>query len=54
LGKHGVNIAGMTFGRLKKSGEAITVLNIDSAPSADLLDKIKKLKYIEEVKAIKL
>jgi len=54
LGKHGINIAGMTFGRLKKGGEAITVLNIDGVPSQDLLSKIKKLKYIEEVKAFKL
>ncbi|MDD5291607.1 MAG: phosphoglycerate dehydrogenase [Candidatus Omnitrophica bacterium] len=54
LGKYNINIAGMTFGRLNKGGEAITVLNIDSAPSKELLDKIKKLKYIEEVRAIKL
>jgi D-3-phosphoglycerate dehydrogenase len=54
LGKHGINIAGMTFGRIKKGGEAITVLNIDGVASQDLLSKIKKLKYIEEVKAIKL
>ncbi|MDD5617830.1 MAG: phosphoglycerate dehydrogenase [Candidatus Omnitrophica bacterium] len=54
LGKHDINIAGMTFGRLKKGGDAITVLNIDSALSTDLLGKIKKLKYIEEVKTIKL
>jgi D-3-phosphoglycerate dehydrogenase len=54
LGKYGINIAGMTFGRLKKGGEAITVLNIDSAPNADLLGKIEKSKYISQVKTIKL
>lgn len=54
LGKHDINIAGMTFGRLKKGGKAITVLNIDSPPSSKVLDKIKKLKHIKEVKAIKL
>ncbi|MDD5005189.1 MAG: phosphoglycerate dehydrogenase [Candidatus Omnitrophica bacterium] len=54
LGKHDINIAGMTFGRLKKSGEAITVLNIDSQPSPKVLESIKKLKYIKEVKVIKL
>jgi D-3-phosphoglycerate dehydrogenase len=54
LGKHGINIAGMTFGRLKKGGEAITVLNIDSPVPSNLLDKIKKIQYIKGVKAIKL
>ena len=54
LGKHKINIAGMTFGRLKKGGKAITVLNIDSPATATLLDKIKKLEHIKEVRAIKL
>jgi D-3-phosphoglycerate dehydrogenase len=54
LGKHDINIAGMTFGRLKKGGKAITVLNIDSPVSAKLLETIKKLEYIKEVRAIKL
>jgi D-3-phosphoglycerate dehydrogenase len=54
LGKHAINIAGMTFGRLKKGGKAITVLNIDSPVSSQVLDKIKKLEYIKGVKAIKL
>lgn len=54
LGKHKINIAGMTFGRLKKGGKAITVLNIDSPATSDLIDKIKKLEYIKEVRAIKL
>jgi D-3-phosphoglycerate dehydrogenase len=31
LGDAGINIAGMTFGREKKGGDAITLLNIDSA-----------------------
>lgn len=54
LGKHNINIAGMTFGRLKKGGQAITVLNIDSLVSPQVLDKIKKSEYIKEVRAIKL
>ena len=54
LGKHKINIAGMTFGRLKKGGKAITVLNIDSPVSSVVLDKIKKQENIKEVKAIKL
>lgn len=54
LGKHHINIAGMTFGRLKKGGKAITVLNIDSPVSREILDKIKKIEYIKEVKMVKL
>jgi len=54
LGKHNINIAGMTFGRLKKGGKAITVLNIDSPVSSQVLEKIKKLENIKDVKAIKL
>ena len=54
LGKHKVNIAGMTFGRMKKGGRAITVLNIDSGVDDKLLNKIKKLDHIMEVKTITL
>ena len=35
LGSHGINIARMTFGRKAEGGDAIVVLNVDSAPEAD-------------------
>ena len=54
LGKNKINIAGMNFGRMKKSGSAITVLNVDSAVPKSVLDKIKKAEYIKEVRYIKL
>lgn len=54
LGKHDINIAGMTFGRLKKSGEAISVFNIDSPVSPKILEQIKKLPHIKGARAIKL
>ena len=54
LGKHNINIAGMTFGRLKKAGKAITVFNIDSPVSPKILEKIKKLPHIKGAMAIKL
>ncbi len=54
LGKNHINIAGMTFGREKAGGEAITLLNVDSAVSGDVLNKIKKAQYIKGVKSIKL
>jgi len=54
LGKHNINIASMTFGREKAGGKAITVLNVDSPISSELLDKIKKTENILAVKVIKL
>ncbi len=54
LGKHKINIAAMTFGRDKRGGKAISVLNVDSPVAAAILDKIKKLENILTVKTIKL
>jgi len=54
LGKHNINIAAMTFGREKAGGRAITVLNVDSPVSAEILDKIRKTENILAVKVIRL
>jgi len=54
LGKHDINIAGMTFGRLKKGGKAISVFNIDSPIPEKVLEKIMKLPHIEGARVIKL
>ena len=54
LGKHNINIAAMTFGRDKPGGRAISVLNVDSPISPEILDKIKKIENILNVKVIKL
>jgi len=54
LGKHKVNIAGMTFGREKRGGNAITVLNVDSELPAKALKEIKKTPAIKDAKLIKL
>ena len=54
LGDAKINIAGMTFGREKKGGNAITFLNVDSEVPESILKKIKKARYIKEVKYIKL
>ncbi|MDP1852853.1 MAG: phosphoglycerate dehydrogenase [Candidatus Omnitrophota bacterium] len=54
LGKQHINIAAMTFGREVRGGKAISVLNIDSAPSPDVLNQIKKIENISAVKMIKL
>ncbi len=54
LGKHEINIAEMTFGRQKPGGMAISVLNVDSPISSEILEKIKKLENILSVKVIRL
>lgn len=54
LGKRGVNIAGMSFGRESPGGNAITVLNLDSEIDADIISEIISCKYISDVKLIKL
>jgi len=54
LGKQNINIASMTFGREKPGGKAISVLNVDSPISSEVLEKIKKMENILEVKVIKL
>ncbi|MBI2447601.1 MAG: phosphoglycerate dehydrogenase [Candidatus Omnitrophica bacterium] len=54
LGKNNINIAGMTFGREESTGQAITVLNVDSPVSQDVLDQVKGLPNISDAKLIKL
>jgi D-3-phosphoglycerate dehydrogenase len=52
LGKQDINIAAMTFGRQKAGGVAISVLNVDSKISPEILEKIKKTENILAVKVI--
>jgi D-3-phosphoglycerate dehydrogenase len=54
MGKHNINIAAMTFGRKTAGGEAVSILNVDSPISGELLEKIRKLENIMEVRLIKL
>ncbi len=54
MGDHGINIAGMTFGRVAPGGKAITVLNVDNPVPKEVLDEIKKGKNIIDAKLIKL
>src|SRR5438045_419334 len=41
IGNHGVNIATMSLSRNQAGGTALTVLNLDSTPSEDLLAAIR-------------
>jgi D-3-phosphoglycerate dehydrogenase len=54
LGKHNVNIASMSLTRDTAGGRALTVLNLDSVPPAEVLDQLEKDPDIENVKVVKL
>ncbi len=54
MGKHNINIAAMTFGRKTPGGVAVSILNVDSPVSTELLEKVRKIENILEVKLIKL
>lgn len=54
LGECGINIAEMSFGREKKTGEAISLLNVDSEVPKDVLLKLKTEKDINDVKQVKV
>jgi D-3-phosphoglycerate dehydrogenase len=54
FGKHKVNIAQMTVGRQQPGGEAIGVLNLDSAPSDDALRQVRQHPHIQSLCVVKL
>ena len=54
LGKHGVNIATMSLSRNQAGGTALTVLNLDTAPSEDLLNEIRGIEDIRSAQVIQL
>ncbi|MCX7927746.1 MAG: phosphoglycerate dehydrogenase [Candidatus Omnitrophica bacterium] len=54
MGRHNINIAAMVFGRKQPGGEAISILNIDSPVTPEILNQLKQIDNILEVKAIKL
>jgi len=54
LGEHGVNIATMSLSRNQAGGTALTVLNLDTAPSEELLHKIRCSEDIHSAQVIQL
>ena len=54
LGRHNVNIASMSLTRDTAGGHALTVLNLDSVPSAEVLDELQKDPDIRNVNVVKL
>jgi D-3-phosphoglycerate dehydrogenase / 2-oxoglutarate reductase len=54
LGDHGVNIATMSLSRNQAGGTALTVLNLDTAPSEELLGEIRASGDIRSAQVIEL
>jgi len=54
LGDHGVNIATMSLSRNQVGGTALTVLNLDTAPSEELLAEIRASGDIHSAQVIEL
>ncbi|MBE7445398.1 MAG: phosphoglycerate dehydrogenase [Planctomycetia bacterium] len=54
LGNKKINIAHMTFGRKKSSGNAITIINVDAAVPQECLNEIEQLDHMEAAHLIHL
>jgi D-3-phosphoglycerate dehydrogenase / 2-oxoglutarate reductase len=54
LGDHGVNIATMSLSRNQAGGTALTVLNLDTAPTPELLERIRASEDIHSAQVIEL
>ncbi len=54
LGKHKVNIASMSLSRNEAGGQALTLLNLDSAPSASVVEELLAHPEISSARVIQL
>ena len=54
LGEHNVNIATMSLSRNQAGGTALTVLNLDGAPTEELLNKIRASEDIHSAQVVQL
>jgi D-3-phosphoglycerate dehydrogenase len=54
LGRHHVNIASMSLTRDSAGGRALTVLNLDSVPSTEVLAELQRDPDITNVNVVKL
>jgi len=52
LGEAGVNIATFNLGRLSADEDAIALVGVDQAPTAELLAKIQALPHVKEARAL--
>jgi D-3-phosphoglycerate dehydrogenase len=54
LGKNNLNIAGFHLGRLDKTGNAVSVINIDSPPTSETLRELRETPNVLEVHSVVL
>jgi (S)-sulfolactate dehydrogenase len=54
LGAAGVNIARISLSRLEDKSRAFAFLNVDSAPTPEILDRLRALPHVRVVRAIEL
>lgn len=54
MAKNKINIGGMYFGRDKKDGDAITVLNVDTEVSDSILKEVKGANHVTSVRRVEL
>lgn len=54
LGKNNINIAGFHLGRLDKTGNAVSVINIDSPPTSETLRELRETPNVVEVHSVVL
>jgi len=52
LGKHGINIAGFHLGRITETGNAVSVINIDSPPTSEALRELRETPNVVEVHSV--
>ena len=54
VAQHSINIARMSWGRERPGGQAITVLNLDSAATSEVLQEMEADEHILWAKAVRL
>jgi len=54
LGKNQINIAGFHLGRFKEKGKAVSVINIDSSPTSEVMRELKDTPNILSVNSVTL
>ena len=54
LGQNQVNIADMSLSRDKESGNSLTLLTLDSTPSAEVIAELEKIQGISKVHCVEV
>ncbi|RJP25659.1 MAG: phosphoglycerate dehydrogenase [Candidatus Abyssobacteria bacterium SURF_5] len=52
MANNNINIGAMTLGRTKRGGKAATILNLDAELTAEILDEVKSVKYVNDAKVV--